>query len=76
MLAGCCLAPLIFTFLRLGYSARCNTLKAILITPAAVSTVSSFLYSIYLTRGKLGPVVIIACVFSYSCSSPWACWGV
>ena len=58
-------AYLIFTFLLAwtNFSPLLNTLKAFLITLVALSTISSFLYSIYITFGRwLGLAVNIACV--------------
>lgn len=72
-------AYLIFTFLLAWtrFSPALNTLKAILITLVAVSTVSSFLYSIYLTFGrKLGLVVNIACVAFWQLLIPMGVLGV
>ena len=58
-------AYLIFTFLLAwtNFSPLLNTIKAFLITLVALSTISSFLYSIYITFGrKLGLIVNIACI--------------
>lgn len=72
-------AYLVFTFLLAWtrFSPALNTLKAVLITLVAVSTVSSFLYSIYLTFGrKLGLVVNIACVAFWQLLIPMGVLGV
>jgi hypothetical protein len=58
-------AYLTFTFLLAwtNFNPVLNTIKAFLITLVAVSTVSSFLYSIYITFGrKIGIAVNIVCV--------------
>lgn len=70
---------LIFTFLLAwtNYGPVLNTVKAILITLVAVSTISSFLYSIYITFGKkLGIVVNIASVALWQLVIPMGVLGV
>ena len=72
-------AYLIFTFLLAwtNFSPVLNTIKAVLITLVAVSTVSSFLYSIYLTFGrKHGLIVNIVCVVIWQMVIPMGVLGV
>lgn len=70
---------LIFTFLLAwtNFSPILNTVKAILITLVAISTISSFLYSIYITFGqKLGILVNIATVAAWQYVIPMGVLGV
>jgi hypothetical protein len=70
---------LIFTFLMAwtNFSPTLNIIKAFLITLVAVSTVSSFLYSIYITFGrKLGLAVNIAAVALWQLVIPMGVLGV
>jgi hypothetical protein len=72
-------AYLIFTFLLAWtrFSPLLNTVKAILITLVAVSTVSSFQYSIYITFGRrLGLAVNILCVAFWQWLIPMGVLGV
>lgn len=72
-------AYLIFTFLLAwtNFSPVLNLIKAFLITLIAVSTISSFLYSIYITFGrKLGIVVNIAAVAAWQLVIPMGVLGV
>lgn len=70
---------LIFTFLLAwtNFSPLLNTIKAFLITLVALSTISSFLYSIYITFGrKLGMVINVACVAFWQLLIPMGVLGV
>ncbi len=70
---------LIFTFLLAwtNFGPVLNTVKAILITLVAVSTISSFLYSIYISFGKkLGIVVNIATIAAWQLVIPMGVLGV
>lgn len=70
---------LIFTFLLAwtNFGPVLNTVKAILITLVAVSTISSFLYSIYITFGKkLGIAINIAAVVTWQYVIPMGVLGV
>jgi len=72
-------AYLTFTFLLAwtNFSPFLNIVKAFLITLVAVSTISSFLYSVYITFGKrLGILVNIACVASWQYLIPMGVLGV
>ena len=72
-------AYLTFTFLLAwtNFSPLLNTIKAILITLVAVSTLSSFLYSIYITFGKkLGIFINIATVSFWQMLIPMGVLGV
>ena len=72
-------AYLVFIFLMAWtkFSPLLNTVKAFLITLVAISTVSSFLYSIYLTFGrKLGLLVNLACVGLWQLVIPMGVLGV
>lgn len=72
-------AYLIFTFLLAwtNFGPVLNVVKAFLITLVAVSTVSSFLYSIYITFGrKLGIFINIATVASWQLLIPMGVLGV
>lgn len=72
-------AYLIFTFLLAwtNFSPVLNIIKACLITLIAISTISSFLYSIYITFGrKLGIIVNIACVTAWQLVIPMGVLGV
>ena len=72
-------AYLIFTFLLAwtNFSPVLNVIKAVLITLVAVSTLSSFLYSIYITFGKkLGAVINIASVAFWQLLIPMGVLGV
>ncbi len=72
-------AYLTFTFLLAwtNFNPVLNTIKAFLITLIAVSTVSSFLYSIYITFGrKIGIAVNIACVALWQFLIPMGVLGV
>lgn len=72
-------AYLTFTFLLAWtrFGPVLNTVKAVLITLVAVSTISSFLYSIYIAFGKkLGIVVNIACVALWQLVIPMGVLGV
>jgi hypothetical protein len=72
-------AYLIFTFLLAwtSFSPVLNIVKAILITLVASSTLSSFLYSIYITFGrKLGLVVNIVTVATWQYLIPLGVMGV
>ena len=72
-------AYLIFTFLLAwtNFNPLLNTIKAILITLVALSTVSSFLYSIYITFGrKIGIIVNAACVALWQLLIPMGVLGV
>lgn len=72
-------AYLIFTFLLAwtNFSPVLNIIKAFLITLVAVSTVSSFLYSIYITFGRrLGLIVNIAAVALWQLLIPMGVLGV
>lgn len=72
-------AYLTFTFLLAwtNFNPVLNTVKAFLITLIAVSTISSFLYSIYITFGrKLGIAVNIACVVLWQFLIPMGVLGV
>jgi len=70
---------LIFTFLLAwtNFGPVLNVVKAFLITLVAISTISSFLYSIYITFGKkLGIVVNIATVATWQLLIPMGVLGV
>ena len=72
-------AYLIFTFLLAwtNFGPILNTIKAILITLVAVSTISSFLYSIYITFGKkLGIAINIATIVTWQYLIPMGVLGV
>ena len=72
-------AYLIFTFLLAwtNFSPLLNTIKAFLITLVALSTISSFLYSIYITFGrKLGLFVNLACVALWQLLIPLGVLGM
>lgn len=72
-------AYLIFTFLLAwtNFSPALNIAKAILITLVAVSTLSSFLYSVYITFGrKVGLAVNIASVALWQFLIPLGVMGV
>lgn len=72
-------AYLIFTFLLAwtNFGPILNIVKAFLITLVAVSTISSFLYSIYITFGrKLGIFINIATVASWQFLIPMGVLGV
>lgn len=72
-------AYLIFTFLLAwtNFSPVLNIIKAFLITLVAVSTVSSFLYSIYITFGrKAGLVMNVATVALWQLLIPMGVLGV
>jgi hypothetical protein len=72
-------AYLIFTFLLAwtNFSPALNIVKAILVALVAVSTVSSFLYSIYITFGrKLGLAVNIAAIALWQFLIPLGVLGV
>ena len=72
-------AYLIFTFLLAwtNFNPVLNTIKAILIYLVAMSTVSSFLYSIYITFGrKLGLAVNVALVAAWQVIIPMGVLGV
>lgn len=72
-------AYLVFTFLLAWthFSPVLNTVKAFLITLVALSTISSFLYSIYITFGrKLGLIVNVACVTLWQYLIPMGVLGV
>lgn len=72
-------AYLIFTFLLAwtNFGPVLNTIKAILITLVAVSTISSFLYSIYITFGKkLGIAINIATIITWQYVIPMGVLGV
>jgi len=70
---------LIFVFLLAwaNFGLLLNTIKAFLITLVAVSTISSFLYSIYITYGKkAGILVNIGCVALWQFLIPLGVLGV
>lgn len=70
---------LTFTFLLAwtNFGPVLNIIKAFLITLVAVSTISSFLYSIYITFGrKLGIFINIACVAFWQLLIPMGVLGV
>jgi len=70
---------LIFVFLLAwsNFGPLLNTIKAFLITLVAVSTISSFLYSTYITYGKkAGIIVNIACVALWQYLIPLGVLGV
>lgn len=72
-------AYLSYTFLLAwtNFSPLLNLAKAFLITLVAVSTISSFLYGVYITFGKkLGILVNIACVASWQLLIPMGVLGV
>lgn len=72
-------AYLIFTFLLActQFSPILNTIKAILITLVAISTLSSFLYSIYITFGRtVGLVVNVASVALWQLLIPMGVMGI
>jgi hypothetical protein len=72
-------AYLIFTFLLAwtSFNPALNIIKAFLITLVAVSTISSFLYSIYITFGRrLGLVVNIVTVALWQLLIPMGVLGV
>jgi hypothetical protein len=72
-------AYLIFTFLLAwtSFSPLLNTIKAFLIFLVAISTVSSFLYSIYITFGhKLGLAVNVAVIGLWQLLIPMGVLGV
>lgn len=72
-------AYLVFTFLLAwtNFNPALNTVKAFLITLVALSTISSFLYSIYITFGrKLGLIVNVACVALWQFLIPMGVLGV
>ena len=71
-------AYLIFTFLLAwtNFGPVLNTIKAILITLVAVSTISSFLYSVYITFGKkLGIAINIAAILAWQYIIPLGVLG-
>jgi len=60
-----------------NFSPVLNIIKAVLVTLVGVSTLSSFLYSVYLTFGrKLGLVLNIAAVASWQFLIPMGVMGV
>ncbi len=70
---------LIFTFLLAwtNFSPALNIIKAFLVTLIAVSTISSFLYSVYITFGRtLGIFVNIGCVALWQLLIPMGVLGV
>ncbi len=72
-------AYLVFTFLLAwtNFSPLLSTIKAFLITLVALSTLSSFLYSIYIAFGrKAGIVVNVACVALWQLVIPMGVLGV
>lgn len=72
-------AYLVFTFLLAwtSFSPVLNVIKAVLVTLVAVSTLSSFLYSVYITFGrKLGLAVNLASVAFWQMLIPLGVMGV
>ena len=72
-------AYLAFTFLLAwtNFSPALNVIKAVLVTLVAISTLSSFLYSVYLTFGrKLGLAVNLASVALWQLLIPLGVMGV
>lgn len=72
-------AYLVFTFLLAwtNFSPVLNIVKAVLITLVAISTLSSFLYSVYLTFGrKVGLAINIASVALWQMLIPMGVMGV
>lgn len=72
-------AYLIFTFLLAwtSFTPLLNIVKAFLITLVAVSTISSFLYSVYITFGrKLGLLINIVAVIAWQKVIPMGVLGV
>lgn len=72
-------AYLIFTFLLAwtNFSPVLNVIKAVLVTLVAVSTLSSFLYSVYITFGrKLGLAVNLASIALWQLLIPMGVMGV
>ena len=72
-------AYLVFTFLLAwtNFSPVLNVIKAVLVTLVAISTLSSFLYSVYVTFGrKLGLAVNLASVALWQLLIPMGVMGV